>query len=219
MEKLLGRFSYRWSTYPGSIHHQMEDIQPQNFSCATDYFKSLFHLHKSMPTDHAHLDTWNTHTTTICTCQKEESGFLFAKRKQVSVHGVTSCQVFALLVQSKDNRDGKECPKLVNITHLLQSSPWKIWACEEQWKQQACQQKLDLTLAEMDGGSNGHKHREPRITPRSDMRQENPLLTSRPLTSSATAVETLRRSSITQKYHSTLTINIYVSGLVIGRRT
>lgn len=71
----------------------------------------------------------------------------------------------------------------------------------------------------MDGGSNGHKHREPRITPRSDMRQENPLLTSRPLTSSATAVETLRRSSITQKYHSTLTINIYVSGLVIGRRT
>lgn len=91
MEKLLGRFWYRWSTYPGSIHHQMEDIQPQNFSCATDYIKSLFHLHKSTPTDHTHLDTWNTHTTTIGTCYKEESGFVFAKRRQVSVHGVTSC--------------------------------------------------------------------------------------------------------------------------------
>lgn len=41
-----------------------------------------------------------------------------------------------------------------------------------------------MTLAETDGGSDGHKHAELRITPRSDMWQGSPLHTHRPLTSS-----------------------------------
>lgn len=54
--------------HPGSGHHQMEDVQPQIFSCSTDYIKNVFYLHKSMLTSYMHLGTWNTHATTADTC-------------------------------------------------------------------------------------------------------------------------------------------------------
>lgn len=88
----LARVTIGWKTSP-------------NFSCSIGYMRSLFHLHKSLMMGYAELGTWNIHTTT--TYSKTASGFLFAKRVQVSEHEVTSCWVLALLVQSTASRLGR----------------------------------------------------------------------------------------------------------------